>query len=133
MVVRNTSKQWSFIYVMHDVPWIENMRAARVLPITKVHLHLLFYYTSTYFILLLLLLSTLLNGPTQSLACTIVQCRVLRTISSVDGKHLTLAPCPTKTAPPIQTKFGRIDYAVEVNTSAKFGSNRVMGDAPTWG
>ena len=62
------------------------------------------------------------NGQTdRSLACTVVQCRVLRTISSVDGKHRTLAPCSTKTPSPIHTKFGMIDYVAEVNIFTNFG------------
>ena len=68
-----------------------------------------------------------------SLACAVVQCRVLRLICSVDGKHRTLAPCPTKTPSPIQTKFGTVDYVAEFNISAKFDSDRVIGGAPTWG
>ena len=64
---------------------------------------------------------------TVSLACTIVQCRVLRAIASVDGKHRNVAPCLTKTPAPIHTKFGTSDYVVEVNISADFGNDRVIG------
>ena len=68
-----------------------------------------------------------------SLACTIVQCRVLRAIASVDGKHRTLAPCQTKTPSPIHTKFGTIDYVAELNIGVNCGNDRIIGGAPRGG
>ena len=59
-------------------------------------------------------------------------CKVLRTTCSVNGKHQTLAPCPTKTLWLIKTILIQIDYVVAFHRCSKFCCDRCTGGSSTW-
>ena len=68
---------------------------------------------------------------TLSLACTVVQSKVVRIGSLVKGKPQYLPLHHAKTLEPILMKFGRIDYVFKFYKCAKFDGDRITHAPPT--